>query len=76
MKASSTKRSILILLFILLSAIVAVEAQEQRMMEFQEMFSKYQTQYRQLMKSGQHKDAVVPLKTRGGHQGTESASAL
>ena len=33
------------------------------MMEFQEMFSKYQTQYRQLMRSGQHKDAVVPLTT-------------
>lgn len=63
MKASSTTRSIMILLVILLSAIVAVEAQEQRMMEFQEMFSKYQTQYRQLMRSGQHEDAVVPLTT-------------
>ena len=38
-------------------------AQEQRVKEFQELMSKYETPYRDFIKSGNHKDAIAPLKT-------------
>ena len=38
-------------------------AQEQRMKEFQELISKYEVPYRDFMKSGNHKEAIAPLKT-------------
>ena len=42
-------------------SVMSVKAQSQRMMEFQNEFSKYQTQYRELMHSGKHKEAMAPL---------------
>lgn len=51
------------LLVMALSMAMTVEAQEQRMKVFQEVFSTYQSQYRGLMRSGQHHDAVAPLTT-------------
>ena len=38
-------------------------AQEQRIKEFQELMSKYETPYRDFIKSGNHKEAITPLKT-------------
>ena len=38
-----------------------MKAQSQRMNEFQNEFSKYQNQYRDLMHNGKHKDAMAPL---------------
>ena len=40
---------------------MSLKAQGQRMNEFQNEFSKYQTQYRELMHSGKHKEAMAPL---------------
>ena len=42
-------------------SVMSVKAQSQRMMEFQNEFSKYQTQYRDLFFSGKHKEALAPL---------------
>ena len=42
-------------------SVMSLKAQSQRMMEFQNEFSKYQTQYRELMHSGKHKEAMSPL---------------
>ena len=42
-------------------SVMSLKAQSQRMMEFQTEFSKYQTQYRELMHSGKHKEAMAPL---------------
>ena len=42
-------------------SVVSVKAQSQRMQAFQDEFSKYQTQYRDLMHSGKHKEATTPL---------------
>ena len=42
-------------------SVMSLKAQSQRMMEFQNEFSKYQTQYRELMHSGKHKEAMAPL---------------
>ena len=44
-----------------LMSAMSVKAQNQRMMEFQNEFSKYQTQYRDQMFSGKHKGALAPL---------------
>ena len=63
MKVNSITRYIMTLLVMALSMAMTVEAQEQRMKEFQEVFSTYQSQYRGLMRSGQHQDAVAPLMT-------------
>ena len=63
MKDKNITRCIAILLVIALSASARVEAQEQRMMEFQAVFSGYQSQYQRLMRSGQHQDAVPALTT-------------
>ena len=38
-------------------------AQEQRMKEFQELLSKYETSYRDLIKSGKYEETIAPLKT-------------
>ena len=42
-------------------SVMSLKAQSQRMMEFQNEFSKYQTQYFELMHSGKHKEAMAPL---------------
>lgn len=42
-------------------SVMSLKAQNQRMMDFQNEFSKYQTQYRDQMHSGKHKDALAPL---------------
>ena len=42
-------------------SVMSLKAQSQRMSEFQNEFSKYQTQYRELMHSGKHKEAMAPL---------------
>ena len=42
-------------------SLMSIKAQGQRMNEFQNEFSKYQTQYRELMHSGKHKEAMAPL---------------
>ena len=42
-------------------SVMSLKAQGQRMNEFQNEFSKYQTQYRELMHSGKHKEAMAPL---------------
>lgn len=63
MKVNSITRYIVTLLVVALSMAMTIEAQEQRMKGFQEVFSTYQSQYRGLMRSGQHHDAVAPLTT-------------
>ena len=42
-------------------SVMSAKAQSQRMMEFQNEFSKYQTQYRDFFFNGKHKDAMAPL---------------
>ena len=42
-------------------SVMSLKAQSQRMMEFQNEFSRYQAQYRDLMHNGKHKDAMAPL---------------
>ena len=42
-------------------SVMSLKAQSQRMSEFQNEFSKYQTQYYELMHSGKHKEAMAPL---------------
>ena len=44
-----------------LMSVTSMKAQSQRMLEFQNEFSKYQTQYRDLLYSGKHKEAMAPL---------------
>ena len=44
-----------------LMSVLSTKAQNQRMLEFQNEFSKYQTQYRDLLYSGKHKEAMAPL---------------
>ncbi len=55
------KTRLLVVLTIGLLSVMSVMAQGQRMNEFQDEFSKYQTQYRELMHSGKHKEAMAPL---------------
>ena len=52
---------LLAVLAIAFMSVTSMKAQSQRMMEFQNEFSKYQTQYRELMHSGKHKEAMAPL---------------
>ena len=42
-------------------SVMSLKAQSQRMSEFQNEFSKYRTQYCELMHSGKHKEAMAPL---------------
>ena len=42
-------------------SVMSLKAHSQRMREFQDEFSKYQTQYRDLFYSGKHKEAMAPL---------------
>ena len=42
-------------------SVMSLKAQSQRMMEFQNEFSRYQAQYRDLMYNGKHKEAMTPL---------------
>ena len=42
-------------------SVMSLKAQSQRMMEFQNEFSRYQAQYRDLMYNGKHKEAMAPL---------------
>ena len=42
-------------------SVMSLKAQSQRMSEFQNEFSKYQTQYCELMHCGKHKEAMAPL---------------
>ena len=42
-------------------SVMSLKAQSQRMIEFQNEFSKYQTQYCELMHNGKHKEAMAPL---------------
>ena len=51
----------LMVLTIGLMSVLSTKAQSQRMLEFQNEFSKYQTQYRDLLYSGKHKEAIAPL---------------
>ena len=55
------KLKLLMALTILMMSAMNTKAQNQRMMNFQNEFSKYQTQYRDQMHSGKHKDALAPL---------------
>ena len=63
MKTNGVIFRIGVMLAVAFTLVATAGAQEQRMMEFQDVFSRYQTQYRQLMASGRHKDAVAPLTT-------------
>jgi len=47
---------------ICMMSVMSVNAQTRRMQEFQDEFSKYQTEYRDLMYGGKHKEAIAPLK--------------
>ena len=47
---------------ICMMSVMSVNAQTRRMQEFQDEFSKYQTEYRDLMHGGKHKEAIAPLK--------------
>ena len=42
-------------------SVMSLKAQSQRMTEFQNEFSRYQAQYRDLMYNGKHKEAMAPL---------------
>ena len=42
-------------------SVMSLKAQSQRMSEFQNEFSRYQAQYRDLMYNGKHKEAMAPL---------------
>jgi len=55
------KQKLLMALTIVMMSVMSAKAQNQRMMNFQNEFSKYQTQYRDQMHSGKHKDALAPL---------------
>lgn len=55
------KLKLLMALTIVMMSAMNTKAQNQRMMNFQNEFSKYQTQYRDQMHSGKHKDALAPL---------------
>ena len=44
-----------------LMSVTSMKAQSQRILEFQNEFAKYQTQYRDLLYSGKHKEAMAPL---------------
>ena len=52
----------LVVMTICMMSVMSVNAQTQRMQEFQDEFSKYQTEYRDLMYGGKHKEAIAPLK--------------
>ena len=52
---------LMVMVTIGLMSVLSTKAQNQRMNEFQNEFSKYQTQYRDLMYNGMHKEAMVPL---------------
>ncbi|MBO4851784.1 MAG: transglutaminase domain-containing protein [Prevotella sp.] len=54
---------ITVIVAFMFSFVASVKAQNQRMIEFQDEFSKHQTLYRDLMMNGKHKDALVPLNT-------------
>ena len=58
---SMNKLKLLMALTIVMMSAMNTKAQNQRMMDFQNEFSKYQTQYRDQMHSGKHKDALAPL---------------
>ena len=51
------------MLTIMCSFVTKVTAQNQRMMEFQDIISKNQPLYRDLMMKGKHKEALTPLMT-------------
>ena len=53
---------VLVVMTICMMSVMSVNAQTQRMQEFQDEFSKYQTEYRDLMHGGKHKEAIAPLK--------------
>ena len=55
------KLKLLMALTIVMMSAMNTKAQNQRMMDFQNEFAKYQTQYRDQMHSGKHKDALAPL---------------
>lgn len=57
-----TSRCAVLLVAFLLTAVMA-GAQEERLMDFQNTYSKLQAQYQQLMREGNHDDAVAPLMT-------------
>jgi len=61
MKTTGITRRMMVALTIVFSTVASVKAQSQRMQEFQDEFSKYQTQYRDLFFSGKHKEAMAPL---------------
>ena len=52
---------LLMVLAIGFMSVTSMQAQGQRMNEFQNEFSKYQAQYCELMHSGKHKEAMAPL---------------
>ena len=54
-------KKLMVMVTIGLMSVLSTKAQNQRMMEFQDEFSKYQTQYRDLFYSGKHKEAMAPL---------------
>ena len=53
----------LVVMTICMMSVMSVNAQTRRMQEFQDEFSKYQTEYRDLMYAGKHKEAIAPLKS-------------
>ena len=57
-------KKLMVMVTIGLMSVLSTKAQNQRMMEFQDEFSKYQTQYRDLFYSGKHKEAMAPLRLR------------
>ena len=63
MKTNDVILRICVILAIAFSMVATAGAQERRMMEFQDTFSKYQIQYQGMMRSGKHKEAIAPLTT-------------
>ena len=63
MKTNVITMRTMVFLIIVFSSVTRVAAQSQRMQEFQDVITKNQTLYRDLIQSGKHKDAVAPLTT-------------
>ena len=63
MKTNVIATRTMVLLNIMFLFVIKVEAQNQRMMDFQDVIGKNQTLYRELMMNGKHENAVAPLTT-------------
>ena len=63
MKSTNKTMRTLVLSAMMFSIVAGMKAQSQRMEQFQNEFGKYQTEYRDLMVNGKHREALTPLAT-------------